>query len=187
LPHSQAKPREKAYKLADEKGLFLLVNPNGSKWWRLKYRIAGKEKLLSLGVYPDVSLKDARDRRDEARKRIAAGIDPSEDRKAEKVARTTKATADKLVAERKALPGSFEFVAREWIATVHEKKVSVGHAERTRIRFEQDAFPWIGTRPLREIDAPELLTCLPRVAARGAISGHGSTLTNQCLSCRRRS
>ncbi len=82
-----AKPEAKSRKLFDERGLFLLVNPNGSKWWRFKYRFDNKEKLMSLGVYPDVSLRDALDRRDDARKLIANGIDPSQNRKANKLAR----------------------------------------------------------------------------------------------------
>lgn len=98
-----AKPTEKPYKLTDEKGLFLLVNPNGAKWWRLKFRVDGKEKLLSLGVYPDTSLKDARAKRDEARKQLASGIDPSQQRKAIKAAREELAT------------NSFEVVCREWL------------------------------------------------------------------------
>ncbi len=79
---SSAKPTDKPYKLSDEKGLHLLVHPNGSKYWRLKYRFNGKEKTLSLGVYPDVGLKDARERRDDARKLLANDIDPGENRKA---------------------------------------------------------------------------------------------------------
>jgi len=98
------KPREKTFKLYDERGLYLEVSRNGGKWWRLKYRFSGKEKRLSLGVYPDVSLKEARDRRDEARKLLANEIDPSENRKAQKTAR----------GEREG--NSFEVVAREWFA-----------------------------------------------------------------------
>lgn len=82
-----AKPTDKAYKISDEKGLFLLVHPNGSKYWRQKYRFDGKEKTLAQGVYPDVSLKEARERRDEARKQLASGIDPGQHRKASKATR----------------------------------------------------------------------------------------------------
>ena len=81
-----AKPKAQPYKLADERGMFLLVNPNGAKWWRLKYRFDGKEKLLSLGVYPDVGLKDAREKREAARKLLASGVDPSINRKVQKAA-----------------------------------------------------------------------------------------------------
>ncbi|ARH01342.1 Arm DNA-binding domain-containing protein [Legionella micdadei] len=98
-----AKPQEKAYKLSDEKGLFLYLTPNGSKYWRLKYRYLGKEKLLALGVYPDVSLALARERRDDARKLLANKIDPCEYRKVMKTASTERAL------------NSFELVAREWL------------------------------------------------------------------------
>ena len=99
-----AKPEAKPRKLFDERGLFLLISPAGGKWWRFKYRFDGKEKQISLGVYPDVALKDARERRDDARKQVAAGIDPSEHRKARKVARAGE------------VENSFEVVAREWFA-----------------------------------------------------------------------
>jgi len=103
---SQAK---KPLRLFDERGLYLEISPAGGKWWRLKYRFGRKEKWLSLGVYPDVSLKDARDRRDEARKLLAGGVDPSENRKAAKSARADRAS------------NSFEVVAREWFATYSAK------------------------------------------------------------------
>jgi len=100
----KAKLESKARKLYDERGLFLLINPKGGKWWRFKYRFDGKEKQLSLGTYPDVSLKDAREKRDEARKQVAAGIDPNQNRQAEKSSREgSKAN-------------SFEVIAREWYA-----------------------------------------------------------------------
>lgn len=159
----------KARKLSDGGGLVLEARPTGSGWWRLRFWIDGREGMLGLGIYPDVSLKDARQRRDEARKLIAAGVDPSGARKAEKAARAAQAEAQALADAGKPGPGTFEFVARDWLATVHEAKVSAGHAERTRIRFERDAFPWIGRRPLAEIEAPELLAVLRRVTARGAI------------------
>lgn len=147
-----AKAREKPYKLSAGGGLYLLINPTGSRWWRLKFRVGGKEKLLSLGVYPDISLKVARDRRDEARRLLASGVDPSAHRKAEKVA-----DAD-----------SFEAVAREWFA-----KFSVNwapsHSEKVLRRLEVDLFPWLGSRPVRSITAPELLSCLRRIEARGAL------------------
>ncbi|HVN89193.1 MAG TPA: integrase arm-type DNA-binding domain-containing protein [Candidatus Binataceae bacterium] len=153
----QAKPAEKARKLFDGGGLYLLVSPDGGKWWRLKYRIGGREKLLSLGVYPDVGLKQARQRRDDARKKIADGIDPSAERKAEKA----KTSFDRA--------GSFEATAREWF-----EKFSAGwvqaHAETVIHRLEADVFPWIGSRPVSEITALELLEVLRRIEARGAIS-----------------
>jgi integrase len=151
-----AKPAGKPLKLFDGGGLFLLLTPTGSRWWRLKYRFGGKEKLLSLGTFPDVSLKDARDRRDIARKQLATGIDPSAHRKIARQAGST-ATAD-----------SFEVVAREWFA-----KFSPGwaanHSDKIIRRLERDVFPWLGKRTIREISAPELLAALRRIESRGAI------------------
>lgn len=144
----------KPYRLSDEKGLYLEVAPNGGKWWRLKYRIGGKEKRLSLGVYPDVSLKDARERRDEFRKQIADGIDPSHTRKAEK-----KSIGDQ---------NSFETIAREW-HTKFSANWTEDHAARTLTRIKNDAFPWIGNKNINDITAPELLTVLRRVENRGAL------------------
>ena len=112
-----AKSSEKPYKLADEKGLFLLVNPNGSKWWRLKFRVDGKEKLLSLGTYPDVGLKDARAKRDEARKMLADGVDPGENRKAQKASKSERAA------------NSFEVICREWL---EQRKDTVEPAQTAR-------------------------------------------------------
>jgi integrase len=159
----------KPEKLPDGDGMRLDVQASGSGWWRLRYRYAGKEGMLSLGVYPAVPLALARRRRDEAREKIAAGTDPSADRKAKKASDAAKAEVTRIEAAGLPGPGTFEGVARDWLATVHEHKVSEGHAERTRIRFEQDAFPWIGRRPLAEMEAPELLLVLRRVTARGAI------------------
>jgi integrase len=159
----------KPEKLPDGDGMRLDVQPSGSGWWRLRYRFAGKEGMLSLGVYPAVPLALARRRRDEAREKIAAGTDPSTDRKAKRAADAAKAEVTRIEAAGLPAPGTFEAVARDWLATVHEHKVSEGHAERTRIRFEQDAFPWLGRRPIAEIEAPELLLVLRRVTARNAI------------------
>ncbi len=143
-------------KLFDSGGLFLLVNPNGSKWWRFKYRFDGKEKLLSLGVYPDVGLKEAREKRDEARKRVAAGIDPSLARKADKTARIERAA------------NSFEVVAREWVAKFSKTWVAL-YTERVLHRLEKDVFPRIGGRPIAEIEPPELLQVVRRIEGRGAL------------------
>src|ERR1700730_10061168 len=120
------------------------VSPTGGRWWRLKYRFEGKEKRLSLGVYPDVSLKDARDRRDASRKLLADGIDPSENRKALKSARADKAA------------NSFEVVAREWLAK-YSATWAANHSDRIIRRFERDIFPWIGGRPIGAEDAPRPL------------------------------
>ncbi|HYC55124.1 MAG TPA: integrase arm-type DNA-binding domain-containing protein [Candidatus Binatia bacterium] len=148
-----AKPREKAYKLFDGGGLYLEVNPTGGKWWRWKYRAAGKEKRLSFGIYPDVPLKAARDKRDAARRQLAAGIDPGAARRAEKLAQ---AGAE-----------SFEVIAREW----HEKFApswEASSAKRILRRFERDVFPWVGKRPIADLRAPELLPMLRRIESRGA-------------------
>ncbi|KAA1015126.1 DUF4102 domain-containing protein [Paraburkholderia panacisoli] len=151
-----AKPTDKQQKLFDERGLYLLVTPAGGKWWRLKYRFGGKEKSLSMGVYPDIGLKQARERRDAARKLLANGIDPSIDRKVQKAATTERAA------------NSFEAVAREWFA-----KQSPGwaqsHADKVIGRLENDVFPWLGGRPIADITAPEVLAVLRRVETRGAL------------------
>ena len=151
-----ARAVDKPLKLFDGGGLYLLVNPNGSRWWRFKYRYLGKEKLLSFGTYPDISLKDARDRRDEARKQLAADIDPGEHRKAMK---TTLAVRGE---------NSFEIVAREWFAK-YSPNWAAGHADKIIRRLERDIFPWLGGRPIAEITAPDLLATLRRIESRGAI------------------
>jgi integrase len=165
----KAKPGEKPIKLADGGGLYLEVQPSGSKYWRLKYRIAGVEKRLSLGVYPAIGLKEARSKAEDARKLVRDGTDPSEHRQTLKAEILNKREVDRLADEGLPPLGSFENVARDWLKTVHEVKVSPGHAQRTQIRLEQDAFPWIGRRPIGEIEAPELLLMLRRIESRGAI------------------
>lgn len=152
---SQAKPKAKQYKLSDSHGLFLQVMPNGSKYWRYKYRFAGREKTLALGVYPDVSLKEARTARQEARAKLDNGVDPGVVRKVEKLTRNL-AAAD-----------SFEAVAREWFEKTMAHR-SEGHRKRTERMLEKDLFPFIGTRPVGEISAPEVLAALRRVESRGA-------------------
>jgi integrase len=149
-----AKPQAKAVKLFDGGGLYLEVNPAGGKWWRWKYRFGGKEKRLSLGVYPDVSLKAAREKRDAARQQLAAGIDPGQARRAEKLAQ---AGAE-----------SFEAIAREWHAKFSPGWVA-SHGDRILKRLEKDLFPWVGKRPIAEIKAPELLAVLRRIESRGAL------------------
>jgi integrase len=151
-----ANPRTKPVKLFDERGLYLEVSPAGGKWWRLKYRFGGKEKRLSLGVYPDVGLKEARDRRDACRKLLADGIDPSENRKATKSAQADRAS------------NSFEVVAREWFAK-YGATWAANHGDRILRRFERDIFPWIGGRPISDVTAPDLLAVLRRIEGRGAL------------------
>lgn len=150
----RAKPQARAVKLFDGGGLYLEVNLAGGKWWRWKYRFGGKEKRLSLGVYPDVSLKAAREKRDTARQQLAAGIDPGQARRAEKLAQ---AGAE-----------SFEAIAREWHAKFSPGWVA-SHGDRILKRLEKDLFPWLGKRPIAEIKAPELLAVLRRIESRGAL------------------
>lgn len=152
-----AKPAAGPFRLYDERGLYLEVRPQGGKWWRFKYSFEGKAKLLSLGTYPDTGLKAVREKRDQARRLVAQGVDPSAVRKAEKASRT------------EGVVDSFEAVAREWHAEIHVEKVSAGHAARTLIRFEQDVFPWLGGLSIGAIKAPHLLQTVRRIEARGAI------------------
>lgn len=159
-----AKPTGKAYRLSDEKGLYLEVSPNGGKWWRLKYRFDGKEKRLSLGTYPEVGLKLARERRDEARKQLADGIDPSIHRQATKATRSDRAA------------NSFEVLAREWHQQRHE--LTPKHAANLMARLERDIFPWLGSRPVMDIAGPEVLAILRRMTHRGATeSAHRAKCT----------
>jgi len=151
------KPAAKAVRLYDGRGLYLEVTPSGGRWWRLKYRFDGREKLLSMGTYPDTGLKAAREKRDHARELVEQGVDPSVARRAEKQSRELEAT------------NSFEAVAREWHTTVHVAKVSAGHAARTLIRLEQDVFPWLGSQTIGDIKAPQVLQTMRRIESRGAI------------------
>lgn len=150
----KAKAQDKPYRMFDGGGLYLEVSPSGGKLWRWKYRIAKLEKRLSLGVYPDVSLKDARERHTEARRQLAAGIDPGEARKAEK---RSQAGAE-----------SFEAIAREWHAKFSSTWNKI-YGERMMVRLEKDVFPWLGKRPIAEIKAPDLLAVLRRIESRGAL------------------
>lgn len=166
----QAKAADKVRKLSDEKGLYVLVTVSGGKLWRYDYRFGGKRKTLALGAYPVVSLADARERRDNARKMLAEKPprDPGVVVKEAKEQQAAASELSALAAKGEPLPGTFEYVAREWISKVHRSKVSPGHADRTLVRFEKDAFPWIGTRSLGGITPPELLTVIRRVEDRGA-------------------
>ncbi|EAP7665157.1 DUF4102 domain-containing protein [Salmonella enterica] len=151
----RSKPKEKPYTLNDGNGLSLLIEPNGSKGWRLRYRFSGKAKLMSLGTYPNVALADARTARDEAKKLIAGGIDPAEVRKAKK----------REIESR--FGNTFEGIAREW----YEKRFdrwSPSYAEEMIETFEKDVFPYIGSRPIAEIKPMELLAVLSVLNDRGA-------------------
>lgn len=145
-----AKAAEKPTKLFDGGGLYLLVNPQGSRLWRLKYRIHGKEKLLAVGVYPDVSLKRAREKRDEARRLLADGVDPNAQRRAEKLA-----AAD-----------TFEAIAREWLELQRKKLSPTTYAKALWI-FETLLFPSIGSQPIRKLTAADVLAVVRRIEARG--------------------
>jgi integrase len=161
----KAKPSEKVYRLADEKGLYLEVTPAGGRYWRMKYRFNDKEKRLALGVYPDISLKAAREKRDEARRLLSDGIDPSAHKQA----------AKRMKNERAA--NSFEAVAREWYAKFSPSWVPA-HGERIIRRLERDVFPWMGGRPIAEITAPELLSVIRRIEDRGALETAHRALQN---------
>ncbi len=149
-----ATPKGKPYKVFDGEGLYIEIRPNGGKWWRLKYRYGGKEKRISLGTYPEISLKQARSERAKAKDLLARGVDPSEDRKlSEKV---------------ESGENSFERVAREWFSKF-SPKWSDGYANKLLTRLEKDLFPWIGTTDIADITPPELLKVLRRIEARGAL------------------
>jgi integrase len=145
-----AQPTGKSYKLFDANGLFLLVAPNGSRHWRLRYRYGGREKLLSLGAYPLLSLREARERRDELRRQLSAGTDPAVDRKLN-------------AAERKV---TFGEIAQEWL-DLRRKKFAPATLEKAEWTFRDLINPLIGTRPITEISAPELLLMLRRLEKRG--------------------
>jgi len=149
-----AKPKPRTYRLFDEKGLYLEVTPKGQKWWRFKYRFNGKEKRISLGVFPEVGLKEARDSRDDARQQLRNNVDPSAIRKARKLSNA------------RANDSSFEVIAREW----HAKQSSVwsqSYADDVLQRMERNAFPIIGQTPIHEISSAEILDMLRRMEKRG--------------------
>lgn len=159
------KPTDKPFRMFDGGGLYLEVSPAGGKLWRQKYRFLGKEKRLSHGTYPDVTLAEARQRRDAARKLLAAGVDPGEHRKAERSA-TEERTGN-----------SFEVIAREWFGK-QRSTWSAGHAEKILLRLENDVFPWLGKRPIADITAKDLLTTINRIVDRGAVESAHRALQN---------
>jgi integrase len=158
-----AKAADKSYKMYDTDGLFLQVTPQGGKWWRLKYRFDGKEKLLSLGTYPDISLSQARQKREDSKKLLAIDIDPSENRK------QTKAD-NRLNTE-----NSFELVAREWWQS-HMTNKADSHKEKVIRRFELYLFPWIGKKPISSITAPQVLETLRRIEKQNKVETAHRTL-----------
>ena len=154
-----AKPREKQYKITDGRGLFLLIAPGRGKWWRFRYRFDGKTKEISLGVYPDITLKEARERRDEARNLVANAIDPSAHRQAARQA------------QEEVVTNSFKSVALEWLPKMSSRKQwAPSYSKKVARRLEVDLFPWLGDRPVGEITPPELLKVLQRIEDRGAIN-----------------
>jgi integrase len=150
------KPADKPVRLFDGGGLYAEISPSGGKLWRLKYRFEGKEKRLALGQYPAVSLRDAREGRDEAKKLLAAGVDPGEVRKARKA----------MKQERSA--NSFEVVAREWYEQWKTTKAE-SHYSKVLARLEKDVLPWLGGKAIAEITAPDVLAVLRRIESRGVL------------------
>jgi integrase len=155
LTIKNAKPAAKTYKLSDGGSLYIEISPAGSKLWRMKYRFDGKEKRLSFGKYPYITLQDARKKREEARTQLANGIDPGEHKKALKAERLAKAAS------------TFEAVAREWFERMMSDKAP-SHKDKVLARLQNDLFPWLGNRPIAEITAPEILSCLQRIENRKA-------------------
>ena len=152
----QAKPKDKTYRLSDEKGMYLEVTPKGQKYWRMKYRIGGKEKRLSIGVYPATPLKKARQLREQARQHLSNGVDPSALKQVTKLTNITAAA------------NSFKLVALEWFS----KQMPIwaeNHWSKVERMMERDLFPYLGTRPLNEITPPELLAVLRKIESRGAL------------------
>jgi integrase len=161
-----ASAQKKTVRLFDGRGLYLEIAPTGSRWWRFKYRFAGKEKRISLGVYPDVGLKKARDRRDERAKLVADGIDPSAARKQQKLMALDAAA------------NTFEAIAREWFEK-HSANWEASYSVKLLARLEANVFPWLGDRPIRDIKAPELLSVMRRVESRGVLET-AHRLMNYC-------
>lgn len=151
-----AKPKDSEYKLSDGFGLHLLVTPTGGKLWRMQYRFEGKQRLLSFGAYPAITLADARTRRDDAKRLLANGVDPGEIKKAQKA---TQGEQD---------PNTFEVIAREWHSKFAHTWVP-SHAQHKLERLEKNVFPWLGKRPIREITAPEVLEVLRRMEERNIL------------------
>jgi Arm DNA-binding domain len=151
-----AKPKTKSYKLSDGGGMYLLITPDGARYWRLDYRFSGKRRTLALGVYPTTTLSNARTRREEARALLAEDTDPSVVKKATKRA------------AKHASETTFEAIAREWLYNQRKRLVS-RYSAQILTRLEADIFPQMGRRPIADIDAPELLETLRKIEKRGAL------------------
>ncbi|NTV12363.1 MAG: integrase arm-type DNA-binding domain-containing protein [Desulfobulbaceae bacterium] len=159
-----AKPKDKTYMLRDGGGLWLVLEPSGRKWWKLRVVFAKKENSFSLGDYPAVSIADAREKRNDARKKLGAGIDPGNARKAEKAQNSGE--------------GTFENVAREWQAKFSKVEWSESHSKNILSRLEKNIFPWLGARPVAEITAPEIISVFRKIEERGHLETLHRTLTN---------
>ena len=158
-----ANKKEKPYKLSDSGGLFLLISTTGGKLWRYSYRLEGKQKTLALGIYPDIGLKEARELHAAARKLLATGIDPNENRKSNKAAKKLNAA------------NSFELIAREWWQS-HMKNKAYSHKEKVIRRFELYIFPWIGKKPISDITAPQFLEVIKRIEKQNKLETAHRTL-----------
>lgn len=162
------KPTDKDQLISDGSGLFLLIKPDGKKWWRFVYTFEGKRKALSLGVYPQTTLSAARKQAEANRESLANGINPSDLRKESKIVKAKQVEAEQRIADGLSPIGSFQCVAEEW----YSKKMlirSESHQKRTMSLLKRDLYPWIGSRPIAEIKAPELLKVLQRIESRNAI------------------
>lgn len=171
------KPKAAPYRVPDGSGLYLLVRPDGKKWWRLDYTHEGKRKTLSLGTYPDTGLALARRKAAAERELVAAGIDPSEARKTGKAQQAEALETERRLAEGIPLADSFEAIAREWFEKFSAKWVP-SHADKIIRRLERDVFPWLGNRPIAQIKAPELLATIQRIESRSAIDTAHRALQN---------
>ncbi len=158
-----AKTKEKPYKLSDSGGLFILITTSGGKLWRYSYRFEGKQKTLSLGSYPDLGLKEARESHAAARKILSAGVDPNENRK------------NQISAKKLSAANSFELVAREWWQS-HMKNKADSHKEKVIRRFELYLFPWLGKKPISEITAPQFLEVIKRIEKQNKLETAHRTL-----------
>jgi len=165
LQVKNAKPKDKQYKMSDGGGLYLLVTPAGGKGWRLKYLFQGKEKLISLGTYPEVGLQEARKRRDTNKELLADGTNPSDNRRAKKLAGIEQAA------------NNFEAIAREWLSK-NKDGWAKSHYEKILGRLENDVFPYIGIKPIATITAPDLLSVIRKIESRGVLETAHRALAN---------